>query len=459
MLDEIIDAIALIQNPEYRAKVHLAIAEQFNKNAEPRQALPYIEQAIEELSQLSAEDSTFWEYQVVEQLSKADQQARGEELLADLLERAKAETDPDVRNIELAEICAHYAEIGRFDRAIQLALEIEDWYYQFFRVFKSIAEIAVFKSNYAKVENILAVVEDSDDRDFILNESAGACAEHLQPAKALSLIERIINPSEKVNALESVFIHLVWRNADAEQFLALIKEVETFANTEMNPSVKAQALRIMAKQYGALNQFEQAKGLLDQAAAIAETISPDESKRSLSRDSVLESIRKFAAQLEQSSNRQESQSEQKFTKENQSTQESSKLTDEHSPIEWKQIEQIQKQAEQGFLDQAKVLAAQINDPLFKDFANRIVGAATENGDYLDDIVDDYLQVCHSVRQQNGMKSGISILLQILSQIASLKEHKSRPLLDRSIDVKSGKLSTLLIAIVEAYFQLRTAEER
>lgn len=458
MLNEIIDEIALIQNSEYRAQVYLAIAEQFNKNAEPEQALSHIDQAIKELSQLPTYESAFWEYEVAKQLSKSGQQERSEELLNRLFDWAMAmpEDYGEEQDIELGRISDTYAEIGLYDQAIQVAQEIFDEL-DYAQALVDISRAAIRDSKYEQVPHVISATPSEWQRYYVLNQIAATYAYCHQPEKALALVQQIVSPFEKISALVGVFMPLSRHKTGISQWLALLQEVEAFAIAETNPSVKAQALRIMAQQHGRLNQFEQARGLLDQAQEIAEIINPDEKGSLLSRNAVLKDIADAISQLEQCLAKQPAKPNRELMLEKlqeirATADDSVRNNDQIADLE--QVLRAQMFAEQGRTDETLAAAEHIGDAPLKELAQRLAGV--KSGGHLDDVVDDYKQVCRQTTQQSNSELGIAMLQQVLNQMTALNGCRARHTGDELISYRSAYKADLLVAIVEAYFQLRSA---
>lgn len=455
MLSEIINAINLMQSPEDRAQVYLAIADQFNQNADPEEAIPHIEQALQELAKLPTDEkSLFWHFKVVKQLFGAGQRTRSEELLAELLCQARAIEAYESRAREIAEVSATYAEIGLFDQALQVAQEIEDDYHKDFQAFESIVDFAILRSQHSQVEAILSTIQAPSDRDAVLQIAAGAYSSYGHPARALALIQQIISPESQVWAIRNVFIELVWRQADLEQWLELLKAVEAFAESETNPSVKAQALRIMAQQRIRLSQFDQAKALLEEAGQIAESISTHQGRAPVSRDAVLQDIADAFNQLDEQLARQSAQADSELIIQNVReirTAENASVEGDAYIADLERVLQAQHWADQGMTEQVLGIAAQISDASLKDLALRLAGISKR--EYLDDVVEKYEKVCSLVSKQPNREMGLSVLQKVLAQVPALDNCATRPTVDRSIDFRSGYKASLLVAIVEAYFQL------
>ncbi|MBE9079286.1 hypothetical protein IQ241_18630 [Romeria aff. gracilis LEGE 07310] len=298
LLDKIIDAIPLIQSLKYRAMVNIAIAKQFNLDQAPEQALPFIEEAIRELSTLPSEESAFWEYDIAKQLAKMGLQSRSEDILAKLFHQANQEEDPDGRDLELAVVAATYAEIGLFDQAIEVACMIMDDFHKVWRAFDSIVHTAALNSEHEQISKVLAAVDYEGSRDYLMAEAASSYALANQPERAIRFVQQITSPGEKVNALQTPFQSLLKRGAELNKLQTLLNYVEGYALVEQDLNMKAQALRIVAEQYTELDQFDNARELLNQAQQLVSALRADDFLTQTSLDEIADGIARASVKLD-----------------------------------------------------------------------------------------------------------------------------------------------------------------
>lgn len=123
LFNELTIAIEALQNPMSRAEVNIAIAEQFDLTHQADRALPYIEQALQEIALIPIEEKFVindLKCKVAKQLAKAGLQDRSIVMLTETFQQADAFEDPETRDYALIDVSEAYAEIGLYDRAIEI---------------------------------------------------------------------------------------------------------------------------------------------------------------------------------------------------------------------------------------------------------------------------------------------------------------------------------------------------
>ena len=454
LLSEITSAMPAIPNPEYRAEVYLAIANQFNQNAAREDAVEYIEQAIHALAHLPKDLSTFWEHKVVKQLVKAGQQSQAEKLLAELLDRARANENLENRSHDLLDVSTTYVEIGLFDEAVQVAQTIEDEYQRVFRAFDEIVDCAIKNSEYQQVEDLLALVDPEWEQGVVLQEAAAAYAFYGQPERAFSLVQQISFPNGRYHTLRNIFLPRQKQSRD--DLLCLLQEGEVYVASEIHLGVKAQALRIMSQPRMRLNQFDHASSLLEEARQLAEGMSLDEPGKAVCREVVLNDIANAWGELNrhmthQSDDRAAAERTQKAETIGEA------LANNNAHIaNLQRVLQVQSWVQQGSIEEALAIAEQITEAYLKDLALRLAGVSPK-AEYLDDVVKDLQKVCVSASQQDDADTGLAILQQVMAQLPALENCITRPTVDLSKDFRSAYKASLLVSVVEAYFQLANTD--
>ena len=87
---------------------------------------------------------------------------------------------------------------------------------------------------------------------------------------------------------------------------------------------------------------------------------------------------------------------------------------------------------------------------------RLAGVSPK-AEYLDDVVQDLQKVCVSASQQDDADTGLAILQQVMAQLPALENCITRPTVDLSKDFRSAYKASLLVSVVEAYFQLANTD--
>ncbi|MEL6398014.1 MAG: hypothetical protein AAFR26_02895, partial [Cyanobacteria bacterium J06626_4] len=342
-----------------------------------------------------------------------------------------------------------------FDRAIQVAQKIFDEFDKALAL-RSINITAILNSKHEQVANVILASSLGWQRDFVLSDTAGTYAYHLQAERAISLVGQILYPSQRVCALQGVFNCFVRRKADLEHWFGLLKEVESFVIAETHLSVKAQALRIMAGHRTQLNQFDHASSLLEEARQLAEGISLDEPDKSVCHEAVLNDIAHVWGELNRHMTHQ---SDDRAVAERAQTAEAVEETlagDNAHIANLQRVLRVQSWIQQGSIEEALAIAEQITEASLKDLALRLAGVSPK-AEYLDDVVQDLQKVCVSASQQDDADTGLAILQQVMTQLPTLENCIIRPTVDSSKDFRSAYKASLLVSVVEAYFQLANTD--
>lgn len=467
MIDEIIKAIESLQNPMNRAEVNISIAKQFNLTHQPNKALPYIEQALQELDLISIEEEFVindLQCKAAEQLAKTGLQDRSIAMLTEALQQADTFEDPETRDYALIDVSEAYAKIGLYDdRAIQIGLMMDDDYKRIWRLFDSIAYIAVLQNHHEQIFNILSVIDDSRDKDYLLLETANAYAVSNQPERAIALTPLMTYPSSKAEALAKVVKEQDKTTAE-EQLLDLLNQAETHAFSEPNISMKAQALRIIAEQHIELQQFVHARILLEQAKQFAISLNAAYLLEQTPRDVILSGIATAFGELaehEAAAQTTDAMTDKTFSASTlsniaQKNSEQEKLDDtlrtktmhELSAVEdvlaednshsadLQRVILAEAWAKLKLFERVQAIAEQISDPNLKVLALRYAGIGVGESQY--DRFEHLFAICESASKQSDFDKGLNILNQTLEQTSTFDE---------------GYRCTFLILIVNTYFDL------
>ncbi|MBE9182673.1 hypothetical protein IQ268_29490 [Oculatella sp. LEGE 06141] len=93
--------------------------------------LSYIEHALQEIAFIPVEEKCVindLKCKAAKQLAKAGSQNRSIAMLSETLQQADAFEDLEARDYALIDISEVYAEVGMYDRAIQIGLMMDDDY-------------------------------------------------------------------------------------------------------------------------------------------------------------------------------------------------------------------------------------------------------------------------------------------------------------------------------------------
>jgi hypothetical protein len=466
MLNEIAEAIESLQNPSNRAEVNISVANQFNLSHQPDRAFPYIEEALKEVSLMSVEekfDINDLRCKAAKQLAKVGLQDRSLVILSEALSQADLFDDSDNRDYALIAVSETYAEIGLYERAIQIGSMIEDEYRRIWRLFDSIAHIVVEHSAHEQVLNVLAVLDDNYDREHFLLEVANTYSARNQPERAVSLVSLMTCPSNKAEALAKA-VKRRSEVASLNQLLDLLAQAEVHAFSEQDISMKAQALRMIAEQHIELKQFSYARLLLEQAKQYAISLSATHLLAQVPRDFILSGIAmmfgKLAeyksasqttdamtsrtlsasalAEISQKNSVQEKLDDTLRTKTIQELfdAENSLLGNDSHAADLQRVILAEGWSKLTFFERVQSIAEQINDPNLKDLALRYSGFGMSESQY--DRFEHLSKVCESASKQSNFDEGQKILIQMLKQIYFFEE---------------GYKCSLLIKIVDTYFNL------
>lgn len=107
-----------------------------------------------------------------------------------------------------------------------------------------------------QILNILAVIDNNPDQYHLLLEAVSVYSINNQPERSIALIPLMTYPSTKAEALVKV-VKEQDETIAPEQLLDLLNQAEAYAFSELNISMKAQALRMIAEQYIELQKLAQ----------------------------------------------------------------------------------------------------------------------------------------------------------------------------------------------------------
>lgn len=464
LLPEIIKAIEFFQDPIHRAEVNISIAQQFNLIHQPDEALQFIEQALQDISLISIEEtfiSNDLKCQVAEQLAKANLQNRSIEMLTQALQQAAAFEDPETRDYALIHVAEAYAEIGLYDRAIQIGLMVNDEYDRVWRLFDSIARIAAQHTDHEQIPKLLAVIKTSRDRDHILLEAANAYSASNQVERAIALVSLMTSPSTKANALVKAAKRLDVTIA-LDQKLDLLNQAETYALAERNTSKKAQLLRIVAEQHIELTQFSRAYTLLEQAKHLAISSRAADCSEKTPQDFVLMGVARAFGKLAESVDtiqttdamtdrvlsgstlantvREDSSELLRFEAIQQLTAVETALTGHHSHIaDLRRVRIAEAWAEMKIVERVQAIAQQIDDSNLRKLALRYAGIGVAECEY--DVFERLSKACESASEQSNIDEGLRILTHVLEQVLSFEERDTTLFLTRIINAYFKLIST------------------
>ncbi|MBW4419762.1 MAG: hypothetical protein KME13_11100 [Myxacorys californica WJT36-NPBG1] len=468
MLDKIAQAIKSLQNPIDCAEVNIFIAKQFNLIHQPDRALPYIEQALQEIALISIEEKFVineLKCKIAEQLAKVGLQNRSIAMLTEALQQADAFENPEDRDYALIAVSEAHAEIGMSDRAIQIGLMLDDDYKRVWRLFDSIAHIAIVQhSHHEQIFNILAVIDDSQDKDHFLLEVANTYFASNQPERAIALVPLMTYSSSKAEALAEA-VKGRSETIARDQLLDLLNQAEAHAFLEQDVGMKAQALRMIAKQHIELKQFTHAHTLLEQAKQFAVSLSATHLLEQIPRDVILGGIaRAFgklaehkaatqttdamtdkmlsASDLSVIAQKDSVREKPDGTLKTQTLQELSAAEDalagDNSHLaDLRRVMLAEAWSALKLFERVQSIAGQISDPNLKTLALRYAGIGV--GESQCDRFERLSAACESATKQRDFDKGVKILIQLLEQIPSLDENYFR--------------RSFVIRVVNAYFNL------
>ncbi|HIK18382.1 MAG TPA: hypothetical protein IGS53_24275 [Leptolyngbyaceae cyanobacterium M33_DOE_097] len=299
MLEKIVEAVEVLQDPNDRAEVYIAIAKQFNLLHQSEQAILYVERTLQEVTLLSVEavfTSNSLKCKAASQLAKAGLHSRGTAMLTEALQQADGFEDAEDRDYILLDVAEAYAEIGMYDSAIQIGLLIDDDYNKMWRLFDPIAVTAILQHRHEEIFNMLAALDDSWERNHFLLEAANTYSSHKQPERAISLISSMTCASSQAEALAKL-VKECNEIIPQAQSLDLLHQAEVYAVSVEDIDMQAQALRKIAEQYIQLKQFTQARSLLEQAKQRALSVNVTQFLEQVPHDVVLDGIARAFSKL------------------------------------------------------------------------------------------------------------------------------------------------------------------
>lgn len=462
MLKEIIEAIESLQDPFNRAEVKISIAKQFNFLNQPDRALPYIEQTLKEVSLMSVEekyDINALKCKAAEQLAKVGLQDRSLVMLSEALIQADIFDDSDNRDYALIAVSEAYAEIGLYERAIQIGSMVYDEYRRIWRLFDSIAHIVVEHSDHEQILNILAVLDDNYDKEHFLLEVANTYSARNQPERAISLVSLMIDPRNKAEALAKAVKHRS-ETTSLDQLLDLLAQAEAYAILEQDISMKAQALGMIAEQHIELKRFFYARLLLEQAKQFAISLSATHLLAQIPRDFILSGIAMIFGKLAEYESASQTTDEMtnrilsasvlsEITQKNSvreksdnslrtktiqelSDAENSLLGDESHTADLQRVILAEGWSKQTLFERVQSIAEQINDPNLKDLALRYAGVGIGESQY--DKFEHLSKICESASKQSSFDEGQKILTQMLKQISFFEEGYKCSFLTKIVDI-------------------------
>ncbi|MDJ0707623.1 MAG: hypothetical protein QNJ46_30470 [Leptolyngbyaceae cyanobacterium MO_188.B28] len=467
MITKITEVIESFQNPAYRADVRLSIAKQFNLTHQSDEALLHIEQALQAIAFISNEEecnANALTCQAAEQLVKAGLHDRGLAMLEATLHQADAFEDSETRDYALIDIAEAYARLGQSDQAIQIGLMMDDDYKRVWRLFDSIAHIAVFEhSHHEQILNILTVIEDGGSKDHFLREAADTYSATNQLERALSLIPLMTYSSSKAETIADAVKNRI-KTTPLNQLLDLLDQAKAYALAGQDLRMKAQALWMIAERHITLKQLAHARPLLEQAQEFAIALSGGRLLEQHPRDYLLRGIAEALGKLteyevaaqttnamsdtvfrastlanivQQDSTREEPNPQLRAkTIQEISAKENALNGDNSHTADLQRVLLAKSWSKLNLFDRVQSIAEQISEPTLKALALRYAGIGVGESEY--DCFERLSAACKSASEQSDFEEGLRILNRVLEEISSFDE---------------GYRNSFLIRIVEAYFKL------
>jgi tetratricopeptide (TPR) repeat protein len=233
---------------------------------------------------------------IFKKLVKTNQSDQAIHLLDEAVMEADKLKDCDDRDYELIDIGEAYAEIGLYEKAIKVGLMIEDDYRRDWRLFDSIATLAIDKGNDEQIANIASAINYSPGEDnFLLRVVEIYCYES-QIEKAIALISHITSSSMKAQALVTV-VQNSYQTILQNELLDLLHQAENYNFGEENTRTKAQTLAMIAECYINLKEFIYAQNLLEEAKKLATSFYPNHLLIQIPHDFILTCIANALAKL------------------------------------------------------------------------------------------------------------------------------------------------------------------
>jgi len=466
LLEKIVEAVELLQDPSERAEVYIAIAKQLNLLHQSEQALLYVERALQEIALLSVEDvfiSNSLKCKAAEQLAQAGLHSRGTTMLAEALQQADGFEDAEDRDYVLLDVGEAYAEIGMYDSAIQIGLLIADDYKRTWRLFDGLAMTAIQQHQHEEIFNMLAALTDSWERNHFLLEAANTYASDKQPERAIALISLITCPSNQAEALAAL-VRECNEIIPQAQSLDLLHQAEGCAVSIEDIDMQAQALRMIAEQYIQLKQFTQARSLLEQAKQRALSVHATQFLEHVPHDVVLDGIARAFSKLPEyeataqiadamtdpilsvlalvEASKDLAQADISESLKTQIVQELSAIeaaiAAEHShSADLERVRLAEAWSELERFDRVQTIAEQIEDPTLKALALQYAGIGVSESPF--GKLQSLEAACESASALSDFDQGVERLTQLLEQVPSFEEDYKR---------------FCLISIVDSYFKLQ-----
>ena len=464
MLSEIISAIELLDSEYNKTLINIDIAKNFNKLNQTDKAIEFFNQAIVNMNIVAKEenyDVCDLKSKIATELSFANQQ-QALTLLEEALQEANQLEDCEVRDPALMLVGEVFAQMKRYNKAIDIGLMIEDIYDRDYDYFVSLARFAI-NNNDEPIDRIRDSFGHSRERDNFLSELIAIYCANNQLVKAENLISQIKTPSSKVLGITN-YVKNAYKSTEQSEVIKLLEQAEECNQAEKDLTTKSQSLRWIAECYIDLQLLGKAKSLLNSAKnLLAVNSNHDDILVSTSNDFMLTSLASSFAKLNDSQNTIETndlitdkkcfnsvlvnaieeqnkqkdsevenqvdeQLKQKAIEELLKLEESLKKDKEDDPhlSQLQMTSIVESWVKLGMLDKAKSLAEEMTDSGFKKLALHYCGIKEESQ------LEKLNRQCDLSKKENDSNEALKILNQALKQLPTVEQNLRYSLLAKIV---------------------------
>ncbi|MGL5872352.1 MAG: hypothetical protein ACRC2R_08285 [Xenococcaceae cyanobacterium] len=458
----------MLDRPYNRAEIAICLAEQYNLIDRTNEALEFINQALQNIALISKSEqfnACILLCETAEQFAKAGFQERCLHLLSEALQQVKAFEDDDDRDYGLIHVAEVYAELGLYDRAIQIGLMVRDEFRAIFHLFEPIIYMCVDRCHHKAISQLISAIEYEGYKDMLLENAAKSYLVNDRIDRALDLLSTISSANIKATVLAAAAQK--YREIEQpEQSLTLLTQAENEALQEEDTGMKAQSLRIIAEQYAEVGECDRARRILTQAEQFASSMPTVNLLEQIPRNEILSGIARAFSKVEQYENslrtadamtdniRKAStvadmaqESSERVLKEralNDLTAAEQAILEEDSHLaDLQRVQLAEEWAKLGEIERAQAIAENIGDVMLKKLALRYAGVDTEED--LHDISSRLSKDCAIASEQSNYNEGLRLLKQVLTSTNLLTEE----------DYKTS----LFKEIIKAYFCLLKSSSR
>ena len=203
---KIMRSVSTLSELANQADIFTCVAEELLKFNQTSDALSYLEQSlniIESLSDRDRLDCHFLLCDIAKQFYQAGEHERAQNLLSEAFQQAETLTveDEDSGDYAFIHVAEVYAEMGSYDRAIEIGLMVKDKHRAFFHLFMQMGDTLAELEDHERVLQIASIFESEDYKDWFLQEMTDSYFHYNQMEQALTLLSKISSFGAKADVL------------------------------------------------------------------------------------------------------------------------------------------------------------------------------------------------------------------------------------------------------------------